>query len=273
MSSLVDLAHFNEHGWVRAAEAVPKELCAELVSVIESEFGLSVNDPDRWPTHSGGLHDLLPIWGHQVQWDIRQCPRLHRIWAKLWGNEALWVTLDSCRFTPPWRPGDEAPYDLHWDRDPWDDGPRMLQGVLALTDTAADQGGFRCVPSLYRDRSGWPKEPAIDTDGDANWLADAQGRDVLSVPAQAGDLIVWDSRLPHGNSRNLSAKPRLAFYVAMYPAGDQQMRDAAIQSWRTGRCVPWWRTRQGYDRVEPWPPASLMPLGRKLIGLDAWEAS
>jgi len=102
------------------------------------------------------------------------------------------------------------------------------------------------------------------------WLADAAGGDIEFIPAKAGDLIVWDWRLPHGNSKNLSSRPRLAFYVAMYPNTNTALREAAIASWRSGRRVPWWRRRRDYDRIEPWPPARLSDLGRRLIGLDAW---
>src|SRR6516225_3991554 len=83
------------------------------------------------------------------KWDIRQHPNLHQIWAILLGTERLCVSLDSCRFTPPWKPGYAEPYGIHWDHDPRDTEKRMFQGVLALTDTGIDQGGFRCVPSLY----------------------------------------------------------------------------------------------------------------------------
>ena len=149
--------------------------------------------------------------------------------------------------------------------------PALAAGdVLALTDTAIGQGGFRCIPSLYQDRHGWPAAPTVDADGEEDWLADVGGREIVAVPARAGDLIVWDSRLPHGNSKNESSLPRLAFYVSMFPAADPAMRDAAIDSWRSGRCVPWWRNRPGYDRIEPWPPAALTDLGRRLIGLDCW---
>jgi ectoine hydroxylase-related dioxygenase (phytanoyl-CoA dioxygenase family) len=180
------------------------------------------------------------------------------------------VTLDSCRFTPPWKPGHAETYGIHWDGDPWDGNKRMLQGVLALTDTEANQGGFRCVPSLYKDNDRWPKVPTIDQDGDVNWLADTHGHEIVMVPARAGDLLVWDYRLPHGNSRNMSSVPRLAFYLTMYPASDSMPQDEAIESWRTGRCLPCWRKRPGYDRIEPWPPAELTPLGRRLLGLQKW---
>jgi hypothetical protein len=266
----IDLAHFQRVGWVRIADAIPVELCDRLVAVLERELGVPVRDPRRWNEYGGVMRDLLPIWGHQAQWDIRQYPPLHRIWATLWGREALWVTLDSCRFSPPWNAGYAEPYGLHWDHDPWDEETRMLQGVLALTDTAADQGGFCCVPSLLHDGISWPKAPVVDLDGDQNWLAKTAGHDIAFIPAKAGDLIVWDWRLPHSNSKNLSTRPRLTFYVAMYPNTNTALRDAAIESWRSGHCVPWWRNRWGYDRIEPWPPARLSELGRRLIGLDAW---
>lgn len=266
----IDISHYERHGWVRVPAAVPARLCKRLVEALECDVGVPVSDRTRWHEYGDPLHDHVPVWGHQAQWDIRQHPRLHCIWSRLCGTEALWITLDSCRFTPPWRPGRAEPYGIHWDRDPRD-AKIVVQGVLALTDTTLDQGGFRCVPSLYRDRGAWPMGPVRDAEGHENWLADPQGREIVHVPARTGDLIAWSSRLPHGNSKNLATLPRLAFYVSMSPAGDPALRDAAIDSWRTGRCVPWWRTRPGYDRIEPWPPARLTRLGRRLLGVDAWS--
>jgi hypothetical protein len=272
MSSSLDINHVQEFGWLRINGAVPLELCNRLVEVLETELGIPVRDASRWETYGGEMRDLLPIWGHQAQWDIRQHPNLHAIWTALLGTERLCVSLDSCRFTPPWKPGYAEPYGIHWDHDPRDAKKRMFQGVLALTDTATDQGGFRCVPSLYHDRNAWPNEATIDADGDETWLADVSGREIVHVSAQAGDLIVWDSLLAHGNSKNLSARPRIAFYVLMGRADSwgERGRQASIESWRTGQCVPWWRGRPGYDRVEPWPSASLTELGRRLLGFEQW---
>jgi hypothetical protein len=105
---------------------------------------------------------------------------------------------------------------------------------LALTDTRADQGSLRAV-ALSR--------PQRLAEG-------ATGRDIAFIPAKAGDLIVWDWRLPPGNSKNLSTRPRLAFYVAMYPNTNTALRDAAIESWRSGRCVPW-RNRRATTTSSP----------------------
>jgi hypothetical protein len=270
MSVRMEAAQLFHQGWTRVRSAAPVDLCHRLVEALESELDVPLNDPSRWDDYGSEGRDLVPIWSHQAQWNIRQHSQMHRIWTELWGTEKLWVSLDSCRFTPPWRPGYAEPYGLHWDHDPWDETKGFLQGVLALTDTAADQGGFRCIPSLWNDRSAWPSKPIIAPNGEEDWLAITNSREIVYVEAKAGDLIVWDSRLPHGNSTNLSATPRVAFYILMSPTGNEALRQANIESWRSGRCVPWWRDRPGYDRTESWPPADLTDLGRKLLGLDKW---
>jgi hypothetical protein len=274
MTGFLDIPHLRRFGWTRIHGAVPVRLCDRLVKVLEAEMDVPVHDESRWHEYGGEPRDFIPIWGHQAQWDIRQYPDLHRIWATLWETERLGVSLDSCRFTPPRQPGFAEPYGIHWDHDPWNAEIRMFQGVLALTDTAVNQGGFRCVPSLYHDRAAWPRAPKVSRNGGKNWLANTEGREIVHVAAQTGDLILWDSRLPHGNSENRSSAPRIAFYVMMGPfPADGALRQAQIESWRTGRCVPWWRNRPGYDRTEPWPPAALTELGRRLLGLDDWPAA
>ena len=269
---MVDVDRFQHEGWLRIPSAVPEDLCERLVEALVRELNVPLDDPTRWPEYGKPMRDLIPMWGHQSQWDIRQHPNLQRIYASLWGSEALTVTTDCCRFSPPWRPGYAEPLDLHWDHLPTADGVRFIQGVIALTDTAADQGGWRSVPSLYRTPDQWTKETIIDEDGDECWPADTEGHEVIHAATKAGDLIVWDSHLPHANSKNLASEPRLAFYVSMNTAARQEdsVREATIESWRTGTCVPWWRDRPGFGRVEPWPPAQLTTLGRRLLGIDPW---
>jgi hypothetical protein len=164
MSISVDIPHLREFGWVRIDGAVPASLCARLVDVLESEIGVPVRDPSRWHEHGSEPLDLIPIWGHQAQWDIRQHPNLHGIWATLWGTDRLGVSLDSCRFTPPWQPGFAEPYGIHWDHDPWNAEKRAFQGVLALSDTAVNQGGFAASPpSIMTPLHGRERRPLIGT--------------------------------------------------------------------------------------------------------------
>src|SRR5215469_18241547 len=160
MSITFDIAHLREFGWVRIRKAVPVGLCNWLVEVLETELRVPVNDPSRWDNYGGEPRDFVPIWGHQAQWEIRQHTNLHRIWATLYGTERLFVSLDSCRFTPPWKPDHAEPYGIHWDHDPRDAEKRMFQGVLALTDRQST----KAVSAVFR------RFIVIATHGRANLL-------------------------------------------------------------------------------------------------------
>ena len=103
MDVRIDVPHFEKHGWVRVEQAMPAVLYQRLVDVLERVMRVPVREPARWHEYGREWRDLIPIWGHQTQWDIRQHPNLHRIFATLWRTEHLHVSLDSCRFTPPWR--------------------------------------------------------------------------------------------------------------------------------------------------------------------------
>jgi hypothetical protein len=260
------------NGFARVPDFVPEALCDRLVEVLREQGGVPIDDPSRW--HVYETWDIVPMWGHQAEWEIRQLPSLYRLWSGLWGQDALFVSLDMVRFTPPrHRPSPATPLPIHWDHDPYEENLRSFQGVVALTDTGRGQGGFRCVPSLYSDRARWPTAP-VENDGRREWLPEVAEDEIVEVPARKGDVIVWDSLLPHANSRNTSTRPRIAFYVQMFPVDKyepyEEARRERVELWKSGRCHPVWRWRPGCDRVEPWPPARLTGLGRRLLGLDSW---
>ena len=171
MTIYLDIPHLDRFGWMRIDGAVPVRLCERLVEVLEAEMDVPVHDQSRWHEYSNNPRDLIPIWGHQAQWDIRQHPDLHRIWAALWNTDRLgvgWIPAASRR---PGNPVSPSHSRIHWDYNPWNAEMHMFQGVVALTDTAANQGGFRCVPSLYQERDSWLRVPRLDQDGAKNWLA------------------------------------------------------------------------------------------------------
>ena len=99
---------------------------------------------------------------------------------------------------------------------------------------------------------------------------------VTPIPMKAGDLVIWDTRLAHGNGHNTSSKPRLAQYITMSPADEdnEAARQGRIDRWQN-------RKKPTYDRAFPGDPrkweenqgttAELTPLGRKLLGLDRWN--
>jgi hypothetical protein len=91
---------------------------------------------------------------------------------------------------------------------------------------------------------------------------------------RAGDLVIWDRTLAHGNGANHSTRPRLAQYLTMYPVGeDEATSQERIACWRDRHAPSYWEHNipealRGREKENP--PAQLSPLGRKLLGLDLW---
>jgi hypothetical protein len=256
-------------GYIVFRDAVAPSLCDAVLDAIGHELDIRVDDPFSWRRISPEI-DQVPLWGHQSQWDIRQLTDLHAIWSIVWGTERLWVSRDSCRFTPPWRRERADGLPLHWDVDPRARDSQWFQGVIALTESPLGSGGFRCAPSIMHNRDRWPKVWSTTERGIEYRAAGVQEADIVEVALGVGDLLVFDSHLPHGTVRNLSDRPRVAFYLQMFPAGTPEEAAANVTDHNAGVASPWWRGKPGHDRVEPGPPAKLNLHGRRLLGADSW---
>lgn len=265
---------FDQHGYVVARQVVPEDKCRAVIDLIFDFLGMDPNDPDDWyrpPLKPGGMTE---IYQHQALWDCRQEPAVHAAFAELWGTERLWCSIDRVNFKPP-RHAAHPEYDhhgfIHWD---WDSTQRpipfRLQGVLCLTDTGPEQGGFQCVPGIHRRLDEWAATQPPDRHPRQPDLA---GLEVVPVPAEAGDLIIWHVATAHGNGHNVSDRPRLAQFISMYPARDhEEQRQKRIRDWRE-REPPGPPTFPGDPRrIEQtrYQTAELTELGRRLLGLEAW---
>lgn len=248
---------------------VSREMCKAVVEAIGMQLGIRIDDESTWSKVSGHV-DQVPLWGDQSQWDIRQLPEIHAIWSSIWGTPRLWVSRDSCRFTIPWQPGRADAQPLHWDLDPWDRSSQMYQGLVALTDCPARSGGFRCSPAIMGNRDRWPTTWPTKPWG-TEWVPHgARDDEIVEVPLNVGDLLIWDSHLPHGTVRNEASTPRLVFYLMMFPAGTANEAAVNVADHEAGLAPEYWRWKPGHDRAEPGPPATLSELGRRLLGLDPW---
>jgi hypothetical protein len=261
-------AAFSHHGYIVFPNAVETTHCHAVLDAIGDDLGIRVDDPNTWDQVSSEI-DQVPLWGHQTQWNIRQLPNLHVIWSTVWGTGRLWVDRNSCRFTPPWRPGRADALPLHWDHDPRDRQLLWYQGILALTPAPVGSGGFRCAPAVMLNRDRWPDSWASTKHGIEYRPEPVPDDEVVEVPLNVGDLLVFDSHLPHGTVRNLSDRPRAVFYLQMFPAGSLEEAASNIADHEAGVAPPWWRWKPGHDRAEPWPPANLNAHGKRLLGMTA----
>ncbi len=266
-----DKRRFENDGFLLIENVVPAALCAAVRQTICEFLCMSESDPETWPDAQSRGHGIVPIHHPQSLWDVRQHPDVHRIFAALHDSPALWVTYDRVSFKTR-QPGATMPGPaeaVHWDGHPARPGPRSLQGLVYLTDTDADQGAFCCVPELYRTvdaylaahpEHGETRRPEIPAGG------------LVTVPGPIGSLLIWDRRLPHSSTLNLTPRPRWVQYVAMDPVGGDTARQSRIREFEEKR-PPQWAVVQnvaGQQIPEPGPLPHLTGLGRRLVGLDPW---
>ena len=270
--SAADRAFWEENGYVIVPNAAPQENLDAVVDAVWEFLGMDRNNPEEWYSLPGWHQrtGMVELYHHQALWNNRQHPRIHQIFSEIFGDEKLWVSLDRANMNPPARPDWDYQGFIHWDFDPttWPIGLRV-QGVLCLTDTDEAQGGFQCVPGSHRQV---PEILARQPEGVELRRPDLTGLTVKPIAGKAGDLIIWHTGLLHGNGRNKTDRPRLAQYITMFPAkeDDEELRQHRIDSWR--RCSTPGRFPGDPRKLEEiaGQTPELTDLGKKLIGLERW---
>ncbi|MCH8551159.1 MAG: phytanoyl-CoA dioxygenase family protein [Natronospirillum sp.] len=282
--SEADWAFWQSYGYVVVRQAVAPEQVERTRSLLWEFQEMSPDDPDGW--YRPQLRDhamqelnnsgMVECYNHQVLWDNRQTPRVYDAFVDIWDREDLWVTIDRANLNPPNRSGRDFDGFIHWDANTkLDPLPVNVQGVLALSDTSPDTGGFQCVPQLFHHFGDWRSRQPSDRDPFSPGTDG--GYPVEFVPMQAGDLLIFNSLLAHGIKPNRSDQVRMAQYIAMVPAeqDNEVVREWRIRSWRD-RVAPEGYAFPGDPRgweQSRYPRAELSPLGRRLLGLDQWKAS
>lgn len=276
-----DHEFFATNGFVRVRNAAPKEELDAVIEAIWAFLEMDPSNPEDWYREPVRPNGMVEIYQHQALWNTRQNPRIYQAFTEILGTEKLWVSFDRACFKPP-RHRDHPEYDhkgfIHWDADTTKlPLPLAVQGVLYLADTDADQGGFQCVPELFRNFDSWLRTQPPDRNPS---VPDLTGFEIEPIPGKAGDLVIWNRLLAHGNGHNVSNRPRFAQYITMYEAEPQSDEEDGWGGRREERIRQWRERRSPNARWAPGDPrhwerihcqtAELTPLGRKLLGLASW---
>lgn len=282
--SKTDREFWDENGYVVIPNAVPQENLDAMVDVIWAFLEMDRNNAEDWYKHQPYTREnktsmissagMVEIYQHQALWNNRQNSKVHQAFSEIWGREDLWVSLDRANMKPPARE-DKPEWNnkgmIHWDLDTSQDPiPFGVQGVLYLTDTSEDQGGFQCVPGFHNLFPEWVKTQPSDRNPRHPDLTDLE---VKSVAGKAGDLLIWHRLLAHGNGHNQSDKPRLAQYITMSPANfdNEDARQERVSAWNECRPAPRWPgDPRGWEQKTQ-KPAELTDLGKKLLGVEPWN--
>uniref|UniRef100_UPI0040488A42 phytanoyl-CoA dioxygenase family protein n=1 Tax=Roseivirga sp. TaxID=1964215 RepID=UPI0040488A42 len=267
------------NGYVVIKNAISKEQAQKTVDFIWEFEEKDPNDPNTWyqaPRAEMQMKELantgmVECYNSQSFWDNRMSQRVYDAFVDIWGTEKLWVSIDRANLNFPIKPGFEYKAFIHWDYDP-EEKPVNVQGVLALVDqTDENMGGFQCIPELFRTYDSWKLTQPEDRN---RFRPDTTGFDPTKVKMEAGDLLIFNSLQPHGIRANRSDKVRVAQYIAMMPADEE---NEAIRNWRINS----WQARiapEGYAfpgdprKLEQtkYERAELNDLGKRLLGLENW---
>jgi hypothetical protein len=208
-----DLRAWDENGYVIVPAVITPDEVRDLADVVWAFVGADPNDPATWRLTDHGI--MAQLFQHPALTPARISPRLLKAFAQIWGTADLWTSLDRVSFNPPVRPGVDFPGPrLHWDISLAPPVIFQVQGMIYLTDTTAEQGAFEAVAGFHKRIDGWLESLGEGVDPRRVDLSAGARR----IAANAGDLIIWHSALPHGASPNTGDRPRLAQYVTQYPA-------------------------------------------------------
>jgi hypothetical protein len=209
-----DLDHWHDRGYVVVHDAIPAAAVGTAEAIVWKHLGMDPDIPDSWYGTAPGNAIMVQLFRHPAFDVARTSPRVHKAFAQLWGSADLFSAVDRCRFNPPERPGWAFPGPfLHWDVALKAPIPFNTQGVLYLTDTAADQGAFSCVPGFHHRIDAWLE--TADERARQN-PADLDPNGGTPIPGAAGDLVIWHWALPHGSRPNRARRPRIVQYVSMH---------------------------------------------------------
>lgn len=275
--------HWKEEGYVIIKQAISKKQAAKTADFLWEFENKKADDPSTWYTTERAemkMKELagtgmVEVYNHQLLWENRQHSKIYDAFVDVWGTEKLWVTIDRANLNFPIQPGFSYEGFIHWDYDP-ETKPQNVQGVLALADQMDESmGGFQCIPWLFRNYDSWKLSQPKNRDRFKPDVSALHNK-IVKVKLEAGDLLIFNSCLPHGIRPNVSEdKVRIAQYISMMPAEEDNI---ALKEWRINS----WYNRispEGYAfpgdprnwEQKKYDTAVLNPLGEKLLGKVSWD--
>lgn len=219
--------HWLEKGYLVVHDAVEADLVQRIIDDI---FDFTARDPKRpetWFEPEDNKAGMIEMHGRNSLWAARQAPRIHEVFTDLWGTEELWMSVNRVNFNVPQSLGREREDLIHWDLDlaktPYNPA---IQGVLALSDCGEEDGTFLCVPGSHLDVAAWHESGC---EGPRPTVEEIRSRRPLKrIPVKAGELILWNQGLIHGNGVNHGERARLAMYVHQTPVNTLRKHDLGL---------------------------------------------
>jgi hypothetical protein len=187
-------------------------------------------------------------------WDVRSEPGVVGAFEQWLKTEDLIVSFDAVNFGLTGRKDllPNTPWP-HQDQDPTKNGFRCLQGLVNILPNGPNDGGLivckgaHLVSEQFHKEVGFPEKernehiPAWNpewygfTDNGMKWFEE-KGLEWVKVSAEPGDLLLWDSRVPHYNLSSTTDQNRFCIYTCYMPVAeasqeDLQRKKVAFEGW------------------------------------------
>jgi hypothetical protein len=212
-----DLDFWDQNGYIIIRNAVSKEDCDATIKALCDYIGIDRYNPATWYKHHPAQQGIMvQLFQHPALEQNRRSDKIRKAYEELWQRKDIWVNTDRVGFNPP----ETETYKftgprLHWDLKSFKSIAFGLQGILYLSDTAANQGAFTLVPGFQHKIDAWLAALPADVDPQKQNLYALGPK---PIAANAGDFIIWHHALPHGSSPNTATVPRFVQYINYEPA-------------------------------------------------------
>lgn len=235
---------------------------SEMWSWLE-RTGLGIRRDDRSTWHNRPISSKGVINGYESAYaryviEIRSHPQVVATFGQLWGTDELLSSQDAVNMMIPLPKrghGKSKPW-MHTDQGCRDVGLQCVQGFVNLLPCGPDDGGLIVLPGSHlRHQTFFQNHPDLAIKARKGLILPESYRtypeladlgDEIKVCANAGDLVLWDSRTFHHSTLPANRTAiRAAVYTCLLPARLATDKDLANKkkAWEARRLTNHWATR------------------------------
>lgn len=297
-----------DNGYLVIEGMFSEEQCDRLYNEIKQRllgFGYDTEDSETWKIDHSGFFD---VWHCPTFYEMRQDPRLYSIFAQLLRRHDIICSIDRVSVKPPYYLDIEVngkkmrktfayfhnEFPIHNDMNLWHLETRMYQAGICLLDCPKGHGGFRCVPKFhkldnirkYRKDCLEGKYGLLNREPPPesclfNWFLDNDliKKECIEIPMKKGDYVIWNSRLPHSNSVNMSNSWRIHCFIQFVQSDfNPEYNQVVKYSVETGKKPSLFPSGTQTDKsnldhemqFQQQIIDNITPLGRKIFGIEPW---